>query len=220
MFVGHYAAALGARSASAQVPLWFLFFAVQFVDYLWAIFIMLGVEEARVVPNFLAASHVDLYFMPYTHSLAATVVWSAVLAVSYCLVAKPVRPVVAGSVVAFAVASHWFADLVVHAADLPLLYGDPKVGFGLWRNQALSQALEIGILLAGLVLYTRMTKPKGPLGQASPYILALVMIALQAAGQVPPSADQTIQAFAQTALIVFTVLVALAFGVDKTRVSR
>ncbi|MEM1381895.1 MAG: hypothetical protein AAGH41_14875 [Pseudomonadota bacterium] len=220
MFVGHYAAALGARSFATQVPLWFLFFAVQFVDYLWAIFILLGIEEARVVPNFLEASHLDLYFMPYTHSLAATVVWSAALGIAYVLLARPERRMVAGGVVAFAVASHWFADLIVHIEDLPLLYGDPKVGFGLWRNQLLSQSLEAGILLLGLILYVRATKPKGAFGRATPIILAVVMFGMQAIGQVPPSADQTIQAFAQTALLAYTVLVGFAFLVDRTRESR
>ncbi|MEM6914307.1 MAG: hypothetical protein AAF511_10060, partial [Pseudomonadota bacterium] len=135
MFVGHYAAAFGARKLVGQVPLWFLFFAVQFADYLWAVFILLGIEGARVVPNFLPASHLDLYFIPYSHSVVSTVFWSAFLAFLYVVVARPSRRWAAAAIVAFAVTSHWVLDLVVHAQDLPLFDGDPKFGFGLWRYQ-------------------------------------------------------------------------------------
>ncbi|MEM7741944.1 MAG: hypothetical protein AAF225_14225 [Pseudomonadota bacterium] len=217
MFVGHYAAAFGARKLVGQVPLWFLFFAVQFADYLWAVFILLGIEGARVVPNFLPASHLDLYFIPYSHSVVATVFWSTLLALIYVVVARPSRRWAAAAIVAFAVTSHWVLDLVVHTQDLPLFYGDPKFGFGLWRYQVFSQLIEVGLLFLGLMIYMRATTPKGVLGQLTLVLLMVAMLVMQAIGQVPPAEDQSIEAFARTALLAYSGLVALAFLVDCTR---
>ena len=83
MFIGHYAPAAAIKSVAPKVPLWHLFVAVQFLDYLWAGFILAGIEHARVAPGFLAASHLDLYDMPYTHSLAGAALWSVLAGVAY-----------------------------------------------------------------------------------------------------------------------------------------
>lgn len=43
MFVGHYGVSFAVKSFNKQIPLWVLFIAVQFVDVLWGIFVLLGV---------------------------------------------------------------------------------------------------------------------------------------------------------------------------------
>jgi len=57
-------------------------------------------------------------------------------------------------IVALAVASHWFLDLVVHVPDLPLA-GDQtrKFGLGLWNSIPLTFTVELGLLGLGLALY-------------------------------------------------------------------
>ena len=45
MFVGHYAAAFAVKSEQNKIPLWVLFVAVQLLDFLWAPFILLGIEK-------------------------------------------------------------------------------------------------------------------------------------------------------------------------------
>ena len=42
MWVGHYAPGFLLKQVDRRVPLWLLFLAVQFVDILWAVFILLG----------------------------------------------------------------------------------------------------------------------------------------------------------------------------------
>ena len=76
MFVGHYAGAFLARAYDKRLPLGAAFVAAQLVDLGWDALILAGVERARIVPG-LPSNPLDLYFMPYTHSLAATVVWAA-----------------------------------------------------------------------------------------------------------------------------------------------
>jgi hypothetical protein len=69
MFIGHYGPAFGAKAGCGPFPLWVLFVAVQFMDVIWSIFVLSGIEKMRIVPGFMPASSLDLYYMPYTHGL-------------------------------------------------------------------------------------------------------------------------------------------------------
>ena len=53
MFVGHYSVAFACRT-NGNPPLWVLFVAVQFLDYIWATLVLLGIEKLRVVKGFTA----------------------------------------------------------------------------------------------------------------------------------------------------------------------
>jgi hypothetical protein len=48
MFVGHYGPSLVVKAAKASIPLWVLFLAVQLVDVFWSIFVLAGIEKARI----------------------------------------------------------------------------------------------------------------------------------------------------------------------------
>ena len=83
MFVGHYSVAFAARSEKNKIPLWVLFIAVQFLDYIWATLVLLGIEKLRVIKGFTAGSMLDSYFHPYSHSLIAAIAWSCVAGLAY-----------------------------------------------------------------------------------------------------------------------------------------
>src|SRR5436305_12838031 len=83
MFVGHYSVAFAANTERNKIPLWVLFVAVQFLDYIWATLVLLGIEKQRVIKGFTAGSMLDSYFHPYSHSLIAALVWSAIAALVY-----------------------------------------------------------------------------------------------------------------------------------------
>ena len=85
MFVGHYSVAFAVRTEQNKIPLWVLFVAVQFLDYIWATLVLLGIEKLRVIKGFTAGSMLDSYFHPYSHSLIAAVLWSGVAALCYKL---------------------------------------------------------------------------------------------------------------------------------------
>ena len=69
MFTGHYSFSFAGKSAEKRIPLWLLFLAVQWIDVMWSIFVLLGIEKVRIVPGITASNALDLYYMPYTHSL-------------------------------------------------------------------------------------------------------------------------------------------------------
>jgi membrane-bound metal-dependent hydrolase YbcI (DUF457 family) len=206
MFVGHYGVSFAAQRMNRHIPLWVLFIAVQLLDVFWAPFILLGIEKVRIVPGITASNPLDLYYMPYTHSLLAAVVWSVA---GYGLYRLWRRPPGAGAatLVGFAVFSHWILDLVVHRPDLPLYDDTVKVGLGLWNQPALAFGLEATLLFGGMWLFLR-GRP-GP--KAGMMIFGLVMLVIQAVvffGP-PPTSDT---AAAITAL--------LAYGLFATFVAR
>lgn len=218
MFIGHYGPAL-AGPRFAPVPLWMLFIAVQFLDFLWGAFIALGIEHVRVMPGFTAMSPFDLYDMPWSHSLLMAVVWSAVLGGVWSLVAKT-RKRAGGLVVAAAVMSHWLADLLMHVPDLPLWPGGPQVGFGLWNNAPLTLVAEFGVLLAGWVVYMMATRAKNTVGRYGPVVLFAILAGLYWLNHVmPPPPDPVTGGL--TAIALFSALSFLAWLLcDRVRVAR
>mgnify|MGYP006153299189 CR=1 FL=1 len=114
MFVGHYSAGFALKAWKPQLPLWVMLLAVQAVDVGWGLLVLAGVEKVRIVPGFLAGSPLDLYYMPYTHSLVATLVWAVAAALLY-RVWRRGDGAAAALAVGLAVASHWLLDLLVHA---------------------------------------------------------------------------------------------------------
>jgi len=219
LFIGHYAPAAALKPLSGAVPLWHLFVAVQFLDFLWALFILAGIEKARIVPGFLEASALDLYFMPYTHSLAAAALWSLAGAAAYAALNRQAGR--AGAVlIGLAIASHWAADLIVHAPDLALYPGSAvKLGLGLWSSLPLSKGIELGFLLAGFILYLGGTSAKGAIGRIAPFVVLAALIAIEVYGATgAPPADSRI--FAGLALLTYTAIAALAFWLDAVRTGR
>lgn len=205
MFVGHYGPSLGLRRVSGGVPLWVLFLAVQLVDILWAILVMTGIEKVRITPGFTASSPLDLYYMPYTHSLAASVAWAVIFGV----LAGFVWGRRGGAVVALCVISHWILDLPVHVADLPLWGDTNKVGFGLWDRPVIAFALEAGILFLGTGVYAQHARRKVPV-----WTFAAVMLAIQTTSFVTPPPAEPAQ-FAMMALFSYLAFAAAAWFVEK-----
>lgn len=220
MFIGHYAPAAILKPLSARTPLWHLFVAVQFLDYLWAIFILAGVEHGRVTPGFLEASALDLYDMPYTHSLAAAVLWSVLAGGIYRGFINRQAGALGALLIGLAVFSHWIADLIVHAPDLALYPGSAeRLGLGLWSSVMMSQSLEIGAMALGLFLYASATAANGPTGRLSLLVVAGAAIALQVYNLIgPPPA--TIERVALSALGAYTLMAILAWWMDRTRSPR
>jgi membrane-bound metal-dependent hydrolase YbcI (DUF457 family) len=215
MFIGHYGPGYAANVWKKTIPLWVLFLAVQLVDIFWSIFVLLGIEKVRIVPGITATNPLDLYYMPYTHSLLAALLWSVIAAVVYRFYARLDGWLVA-AIVGAAVFSHWVLDLLVHRPDLPLYDDTYKVGLGLWNYPALAFALEIALLFGGIALYLRTTTPKNNIGRYGMVIFGLIMVAVQAYvffGP-PPVSDK---AAAATALVLYFGFAAIVYWLEGKR---
>lgn len=214
MFVGHYGVSFAVKSFERRIPLWLLFIAVQFVDVLWAIFVLTGIEKVRITPGITATNPLDLYYMPYTHSLVAALLWSGAGFISYKVAHRGAS--YAAFLVAVAVFSHWILDLIVHRPDLPLYDDTYKLGFGLWNYPTLALALEASLLFGGIFLYLRASKAVSPIGKFGMLgfgILLLIVQGIVFFGAPPPSAS----AAALTALLSYVVFTGVAYWLEKKR---
>jgi membrane-bound metal-dependent hydrolase YbcI (DUF457 family) len=216
MFAGHYGPALAAKSIDKSVPLWVLFIAVQWLDVCWTLFVLLGIEKVRIAPGITAANPLDLYYMPYSHSLAAAILWSLAAAVVYRAAARPGSWATPG-IVAAAVFSHWLLDLVVHRPDLALYDDAHKAGLGLWNYPLPSFFLEAAILLGGLYGYVKTSRPVTRGGRYGMTIFALVLVTIQGLsvlGPPPPS----VRAMAVTGLTSYILIAGMAYWLERKRV--
>jgi len=222
MFVGHYSVAFAARSEKNKIPLWVLFVAVQFLDYIWATLVLLGIEKLRVIKGFTAGSMLDSYFHPYSHSLIAAILWSCVAAALYkticsrhsCLYSKG-APLIVG----LAVFSHWLLDLVAHPRDLAIYDNSLKIGFGLWNYRDPEFALEIALLAIGIVIYlARNVTPA--VRKAAVIAFGVALTIIQIGDTYVPRNALTGKQTVMGVWIFYTLFVGVAFLIEKIGTRR
>jgi hypothetical protein len=211
MFIGHFAPAFAAGAISPESPrLGTLFVAAQLVDWAFFLFVLVGIEEMRIVPGITAMNPLDLHYMPYTHSLAGTAVFALVFGV---IVWRMSRNAVAGVWAGLVTLSHWLTDLLVHRPDLTLAGGPERLGLGLWDRPMIAIPLELAITLLAFAWYIRATK--GPVGP--PLVLIGAMLLLQAITWFAPEPTVMSVWLPITALVAFAILTMLATWVGRTR---
>ncbi len=216
MFIGHYAVSLALKKFEKRASLGVLFLAVQFVDILFFPFVLLGIERMNIVPNFTQATHFELEYVPYTHSLVGSLFWAAVAYIVFRWLLVKKQSV--ALVVALAVFSHWVLDLIVHTPDLPLWTDDSiKLGFGLWNNAAAAFALEAILLLAALWLYLRETRASTSLGKYGMGVFVAVLVLINIVNIFGPPPEGGKVEMAVTAVIFYLLIAAGAFWLDKKR---
>lgn len=211
MFIGHFAPAFIAAAVSPRSPqLGTLFVAAQLVD--WAFFglALAGVEAMRIDPQASVMVPFDLYHMPFTHSLAGSLVFAAVFA---GIVTAAHRNLFGGVLAGLVVISHWLLDFLVHVPDLTLAGEPPKYGLGLWNYPLIAMPLELVLVGGAFAYYLRRTH--GPVGP--PAVLLGVMLLMQAVNWFAPHPAEAGAFLYLQALVAFAVLTGLAVWVNTNR---
>jgi hypothetical protein len=215
VFIGHFGVALAGKRIAPRTSLAVLFLAAQFLDVLWPVFLLLGLEHVRVVPGITKVQPLDFYDYPFTHSLSWAVRWAVAFGLIYYLL----RRYAAGAwVVGGLVLSHWFLDWLVHRPDLPLWQGGPKVGLGLWNSWPVSISVEVILFAAGLWIYLCSTRARDRVSvYALWFLVLLLLIGWLAAllGPNPPNVDQ----LALGALVMWSIFIPWAWWADRHRES-
>ena len=217
MFLGHYGVAFALKRAEPKVSLGTFFLAVQLADLLWGCFLLLGWEQVRIDPSAGANAQLEFVHYPISHSLVGALAWGLVAGAIYY--SWPTRDTSrhwqAALLVAAAVASHWFLDLLVHFPDLPLSGdGSPQIGFGLWANLPLTIALELLTLGAGVAVYVLRRSHRHPVRPGRLAGLVVVLLALYAASVVGPP-PPSVKGLAVTDIVGLLALAAFAGWVDQ-----
>lgn len=214
MFVGHYSVGFGAKSDRNRIPLWVLFIAVQFLDYIWATLVLFGVEKLRVIKGFTAGSMLDSYFHPYSHSLPMAILWSVVAALIYKAIWRAKASNIATVFIGVAVFSHWLLDLIAHPHDLPIYDNRWKVGFGLWNYRDPEFALEIALLAGGIILYLARNVMPTIRGVAV-VAFGLALVVVQIGDTYVPRTPLTPKETAMGVWVFYTIFVVIAFFVER-----
>jgi hypothetical protein len=216
MFVGHYSASLALKSVEKKASLGLLFLGVQFVDVLFFPLVLLGIERVNVVENFTQSTHFELEYMPYTHSLLASILCAGFIYVFFLLILRVGKSV--ALVMGIAVLSHWFLDLIVHTPDLPLWSdASTKLGFGLWHNAIATYALEAALLSAGLWLYLRSTTATSSIGKRGIVVFVGILLLVNAVNIFGPPLGNSKVSLAISALAMYFVFAGTAHWLDKKR---
>ncbi len=206
MFIGHYSAALVIKSAHKELSLGWLFIAVQLVDIVFFPLVYFGVERFNIVPHFTASTHFELEFMPYTHGLVSSFGWALLAFIVYRLISPSTDRTKAALLIALAVLSHWFFDLLMHTPDLPLL-GDNsiKLGIGLWNNAYLTFAIEALLIGIALYIYLRSTVAVTQSGKYAMllFVASLILINIVNIFGPPPSSRNEVIISAMASYFVF-----------------
>jgi hypothetical protein len=176
MFLGHHAVAFAAKKVSPRVSLGTLILSAQFIDLLWPLLLLLGLEHVRFAPGITAFSPFDFYDYPLSHSLLAVVIWAAGLGAVYYAIRRSPR---GAWVVGACVISHWVLDFISHRPDLPLIPGSAvTVGLGLWNTFVGTVVIEGGMFVAGVILYARSTRAIDRVGTYALWAFVALLVAI------------------------------------------
>jgi membrane-bound metal-dependent hydrolase YbcI (DUF457 family) len=213
MFIGHYALALAAKRAAPRASLGTLFLAVQLADMLWPVFLLLGWEQAHLVPGPNPFLILWLDSIPISHSLLTLIAWGVLFAAVYRMRTGYAKGAI---VVALAVVSHWVLDVVTHRPDMPLYPGGPKLGLGLWNSVAGTVIIEVVMFAAGTWIYLRTTRARDAVGRYGLGAL-LTLLALSYGGSLLGGAPPSMRAIEIGGIIFGWLFVAWAAWGDKHR---
>jgi len=214
VFIGHFAVAFASKKVAPKVSLGTLVIAAAFLDVVWPVLVLLGVERFRIVPGFTAINPFDFVYYPWSHSLLMTAVWALLFALVYFAV----RGDRAGAVwLGIAVASHWVLDFVSHRPDLPLYPGgETRLGLGLWQSVPATFAVEGLMFAAGIALYMQSTKVKDRIGTVAWWALIALLVVLYIPGpwSPPPPSENVVAIVGIIALAIFA---PWAYWIDRHR---
>ena len=213
MFIGHFGVGLAAKRIDSRPSLGTLFIASQFLDLLWPIFLLVGLEKVKIEPGNTAFTPLNFTYYPFSHGFLSVFLLSIIFGAVYFILKRNLKSsVLLGSLVL----SHWILDLIVHRPDLPLIpWSHVKVGLGLWNSVILTLIVEGFIFIAGAYLYIKTTKAenkKGSIGLWSLIIFLVIVYLMNVFGPPPPSPDAiAIVGLSQWLLIIW------AYWIDKNR---
>jgi membrane-bound metal-dependent hydrolase YbcI (DUF457 family) len=189
MFIGHFAVGFASKRVAPSVSLGWLMIAPLFLDLLWPIFLLLGLEHVRITPATNPFFTLEFTSYPWSHSLGMTLVWALLFGLVYRLITGNGASAV---VLAAGVASHWVLDWVTHRPDLPLIPGTAaRVGLGLWGSPLATMAIEGAMFIAGVTMYLTLTFAKNKVGIVATWAFIVTLLALYFATlKGPPPPDE------------------------------
>ena len=213
MFIGHFGAGLAAKKLDSKPSLGTLFLASQFIDLIWPIFLLLGIEQVKIAEGNTAFTPMEFVYYPFTHSLLGVLFWATAFLVIHYIFKKNSRTAL---LLGGLVISHWILDLLTHSPDLPIAPRlDIKLGLGLWNSVLFTVIIELSIFALGTFLYLKVTAAKNKIGKYSLWGLVIFLLMIYFSNVFgPPPPSEAAVAWAGNLQWKF---VAWAYWIDKNR---
>lgn len=211
MFIGHFGAAFASKKIDNHLSLGTAFLASQFIDLLWPILLIFGIERVAIDPGNTAFTPLDFYYYPFSHSMVSVLFWAALLGIIYYLIKKNKKDSLLVGALVF---SHWILDLITHRPDLQIAPGvNYKIGFGLWNSVAATIIIEGLIYFLGIYLFLQVFKNRSKIKRIGLWALIALQVIIYIANIAgPPPPDVNAIGYAGLGLWLF---VAWAYWVDK-----
>ncbi len=214
MFIGHFAPAFIAAAHPKAPNLGILIIASQLVDFGFFGFALFGIENFRIVPGITAMNPLDLYDMPYTHSLVGTLVWAIAFgAIVYAYSKDWISALIAAAIVE----THWYLDLIVHTKDLTIAGSEPKFGFGLWNYPAIAMPLEFIFIFGSIAFYIAKTHKNIGSKSNALYAMIGILLAFQAFDWFAPKPESADASFMIMALLSFSIVSVIGWWLGNNR---
>jgi len=173
MGIGHLAVGLASKRWAPRASLGWLTLAPVFVDVLWSLFILTGIEQSRIVPGITKAMPLDLQYIGISHSLVTVIAWGVLFGAVYFARHRDFR---AAAVLFVGVFSHFVLDWISHRPDMPILPSGPRVGLGLWNYPIPAMLTEVALVIGGLAIYMRSTRARTPSSNHQLFALIAVLL--------------------------------------------
>jgi hypothetical protein len=213
MFIGHFGTSFAAKKVAPQPSLGTLFFAAQFIDLLWPLLLLFGLEAVEIDPGNTAVTPLDFIYYPFSHSMVGVLFWALLFGGIYFYLKRNLKNSLwLGSLVF----SHWLLDLFTHRPDLPLYPGsETMVGMGLWNSVIGTLILELFIFGGGVYLYAKITRPKNKQGRFSLWSLVIFLVGIYLMNILGPPPPDT-EPIAYLGLAQW-LLIAWGYWIDRNR---
>lgn len=216
MFIGHFGVGFAGKKFGKSASLGTYFMAAQWIDLIWPILLLLGIEKAEIKPGISAVSPINFTYYPFTHSLFGVIVWAVLFGMVYFLIKKKSKTAI---ILGLIVVSHWFLDLLVHIPDLQIFPGyNLKVGLGFWNSFTATVLIEGLIFALGVFLYFQTTKARNRVGIYSLVGLIIFLVIMYAANLIgpPPSSIEAVGIVGNAQWLI----VLWGYWIDKNRESK
>jgi hypothetical protein len=212
VFIGHAAVALAAKPLLPRVNLALPLAAAFWVDMVWPVFLLLGVEAVRIDPGNTAFTPLEFVHYPWTHSLAAAIVWSVLFGLACLRLGKR-----EATILGLLVFSHWVLDALSHRPDLPLWPESATlVGLGLWNSVPWTIVVEGAMFAAGVWIYVRAAPARDRIG-AWAFRGLIAFLVLSYLGNVFGPPPPSVTAIAIAGIAGGALFTAWAWWIDRHR---
>lgn len=131
--INHAASALlFKKKLKKDITIVWILIAVQFIELLWVLFNLLGIEKTVTEATVNYVGDIHLSYMPYSHSVLSSVIIAFIGGTLFWFWKKSWK-ITFWMTLAFM--SHIFLDLITHAVDIPLDFSYENVlGLGLYST--------------------------------------------------------------------------------------